>query len=101
MKKEPKSNIVFYHKECLEEILKEFQKTFKKENVKINCHVKSTISVSDLDKDIVEHMWVKVVSIEEFYVTGTLDNIPVYPFANCKLGDIVNVYFHNISNVVY
>jgi uncharacterized protein YegJ (DUF2314 family) len=101
MKKELNNNVVFFHKECAEEKLKEFQKTFDKDKIKINCHVKSGIPVCNLDKDIIEHMWVKVIAIDEFYVTGILDNIPIYPNANCKLGDIINVYFHNIANVVY
>jgi len=79
--------------ECSEKLLKEFQKTFDKNQVKIGDYIKAGFK----DRKEIEHMWVEVLEICKDSFKGKLRNQPI-AIKNLKEDDFVKVKFEEVEN---
>ena len=91
---ENKNNIIGLCADCSEERLKEFQKTFNKNKVKIGDFVKKAFK----DNGEVEHLWVEVIEICKDGFNGYVDN-EVVLVQNVKYGDYVKVKFEEVEEL--
>lgn len=98
MSKEPKWNInhscVHHHEAVLEEYQKETNNFYLKDDF-----VKTAFLMDD---DTVEHMWVKVIDVnqEQNSLTGYLWNDPLSPSEKFQLYSRVSVDFNKISSLI-
>jgi len=90
---EDKNNIIGIHKSCGEKRLKEFQKTFNKEDIKVGNFVKKAFE----DKEEVEHLWVIVDEIYDDGIKGYIDN-EVILLKNIKYKDYVKIKFEEVED---
>ena len=89
---EPSSNIIGIHKDCAKERKINFQKNFDRYSIKVGDFVKKEFKENGKS----EHMWVKIVSLSEKGIKGTLDNDPLF-LENIKYGDSVCLKLNEIE----
>jgi len=87
---EPEENIITLCKECRKRLYPNAG-NWKKPDMKFASHVKKNFNG--------EHMWVKIVSIHDDGVIGTVDNIPVTE-GSPTLGTMVCVPYEEIEDVM-
>jgi len=46
-----------------------------------------------------EHMWLRIISLEENHVVGSLANIPVFT-PSLKYGDIIKVKYEDVEDAI-
>ncbi len=98
---ENKNNIIRLCANCSEERLKEFQKTFDKDEVKIGDFVKKAFKDNEAFEDDgeVEHLWVEVKEICKDGFNGYVDN-EVVLIKNVKYQDYVKVKFEEVEELL-
>ncbi|GAI77863.1 unnamed protein product [marine sediment metagenome] len=90
-----KDNIVIMHKECSDNRKKEFQTKFDRYNIQVNGFVKIKF-----DGETPEHMWIRILSINHYSITGILVNHPIL-LDNISIGDIVECLYQDIEDYSY
>ena len=91
-----KDNIVLICNHCTEKRRKEFQKSLKSGQVKLE--VGSYIKIKFKDGEKSEHMWVEIKEIRKDEIIGRLDNEPVV-LENIFLDDEVKAKIEDIEDI--
>lgn len=95
------NNVVGVCLDCIEERKRKIQECFPDVLNKIKKSEEAFIKTGFVDKDKVEHMWVKVKKVNEEarVFEGYLDNDPVM-VTNFKSGDKVSILFTEVEEVI-